>query len=328
MKNLDQLPSGSWRYRKQFNGKQVIATFDHKPSESEIMLAIATKVKETSVISEDISFKAAAIQYCAMKDNILSPSTMRKYERYSDMLSDGFTSKNINRITNNDIQLEINKLSSTKAPKTVRNYHAFITAVLKAFNPSLNISTTLPQKRKFEPYTPSEDDVRAILSEVKNTIYSIPFQLGVMGLRRSEICGARIEDIEGNYLHIQRAMVDSSEGYVIKDYPKTTSSDRKVYLSDGLIQEIYNAGCIYDGFPSSLTNKLHSVQEKLSIPKFRFHDLRAFYASYSHACGIPDVVIKNNCGWSSDFCMRKIYTRAMQEDIEYYQKALAEDLLK
>lgn len=47
-----------------------------------------------------------------------------------------------------DIQTEINRLAKELSPKTVRNRHGFISAVLSVYNPSLKINTTLPQKIK------------------------------------------------------------------------------------------------------------------------------------------------------------------------------------
>ena len=72
-------------------------------------------------------------------------------------------------ITALDIQTEINRLSKEHSPKTVRNYHGFISAVLGTFCPNLKICTTLPQKVKNEPYIPSDNDVKQILEYVKDT---------------------------------------------------------------------------------------------------------------------------------------------------------------
>lgn len=46
----------------------------------------------------------------------------------------------------------VNEPALDKAPKTVRNTHGFISAVLKTYRPELPINTTLPQSRRVEPY--------------------------------------------------------------------------------------------------------------------------------------------------------------------------------
>lgn len=327
-KGVDVLPSGTYRVRKMVNGKPYCVTFDHYPTDNEIMLVFAEKITDQTVISEHITFKAAAIQYVATKSNLLSPTTLRDYKTYPSKLSKNFVNMYIEKITQVEVQIEINKLAKKYAPKTVRNYHGFISAVLRVFKPSLILSTTLPQKRKFEPYTPSEDDIRKILDAVKGTKYSIPFQLGVMGLRRSEICALKLSDIHGDYLHIERAYVEGENGFVIKEYPKTTDSNRKIYLSKSLQDEIRENKCIFDGYPSMLNKRLKLLQKEFEMPSFRFHDLRAFYVSYAHACGVPDKIIMSSGGWSTTYVMNRHYKRELQSEVDYFQKAIAEDLFK
>lgn len=324
---IEKLPSGSYRVRKTIDKKAYAIVFDHKPTEAEIMVEISRRIgPETTLECEGMTFEASAIQYVNLKSNVLSPSTLRDYKMYPTKLTKAFREKKIGKITALDVQFEINKLAETKAPKTVRNYHGFISAVLGMFRPDLILSTTLPQKRKYEAVTPLEEDIRKVLSAVKGTKYSVPFQLGVMGLRRSEICALTLDDIEGDYLHIQRGYVEGENGFVLKDYPKTTESNRKIYLPKSLQDEIRQQGCIFDGFPSMLNNRLKSIQKEFKMPSFRFHDLRAFYASYAHSCGVPDKIILASGGWSSDHVMKKLYRRELQNEVDYFQKAIAEDL--
>lgn len=146
--NIEKLPSGSYRARITVNKKVYRTTFDHKPSEREIMLAFADKITDSSVITKHITFQAAAIQYINIKHDVLSPSTLRDYSRYCDRLSDTFVNLYIDKITPQDIQIEINKLAQTKSPKTVRNLNGFIVPVIKMFRPNFAFNTTLPQKEE------------------------------------------------------------------------------------------------------------------------------------------------------------------------------------
>lgn len=324
---VERLTENCYRIRKTINKKTIAITFDHKPTDVEIAKALADKLNIIDTKDVKQSFEVASTEYIALKDKILSPSTIRSYKTIVKQLSDAFKSKNIQDITQVDIQLEINNLSVSKTPKTISNIHGFISAVLGTFRPGFIINTTLPQKVKYEPYTPSDDDIKKIIEMVKGTKYSIPFQLGILGLRRSEICALLPSDIEGNYISICKAKVEGENGFTIKNLTKTTEGKRKVYIPDSLVNEIKENDCVFDGFPSMLVNRLHSCQRELKLNKFRFHDLRAFYCSYAHSCGIPDSIIMANGGWKSDYTMKKIYRRAIQDDIEYYQKALAKDLL-
>ena len=86
---------------------------------------------------------------------------------------------------------------------------------LGVFRPNLNISTTLPQKRKFDRNMPTTDDVKRILDASKGTKYHIPFQLAVLGMRRSEICAATIDDLNGNILSINKATIYNEDNRIM-----------------------------------------------------------------------------------------------------------------
>jgi integrase len=58
---------------------------------------------------------------------------------------------------------------------------------------------------------------------------------------------------------------------------------------------------------------LHRYQEQLGIPAFRFHDLRHFFASYSHLQGMPEAAILSTGGWKSDHVMKSIYRHEMEQ---------------
>lgn len=326
--NIEKRGKNSYRIRKMVKGKTYILTFDHKPSDVEIAAALVeqTKTIDTNFVSQ--SFEVCCEEYIAMKANVLSPSTIRSYRTIIRTISEHFKQKNIDRITQIDIQMEINNLTVGHSPKTVHNIHGFISSILGTFRPQMIINTTLPQKVKFEPYTPSETDIKKILDYVKDSKYEIPFQLGVLGMRRSEICCITKDDIDGNYLKINKAKVmNDKHQFVIKNLTKTENGKRNIYIPDSMIAKINDYGFAYDGNPEMLNQYLHLCQDKLKLHRFRFHDLRAFYASYAHSCGIPDSVIMMNGGWKSDFTMKNIYRRAIQNDVDYYQKALVKDLL-
>ena len=120
---LEELPSKSLRLRKMYQGNTYSIVFESKPTEKEITQALAAEMENVQTKKEQMTFKTAALSYIDLKKNILSPSTIREY-------------------TNN-----IDRLSKNKVPKTVRNYHGFISAILATFRPNLILHTTLPQKR-------------------------------------------------------------------------------------------------------------------------------------------------------------------------------------
>lgn len=324
---VDKKSENCYRVRKTINKKTITLYFDHAPSDVDIAKALAEQLNIIDVKSVKQTFEVCGNEYLAIKKNVLSPATYRSYNGILKQLPTSFKAKDINAITQTDIQLIISNMVGKKAPKTIHNYHGFISAVFKQFRPNMVINTTLPQKAEYEAITPLEDDIKKILDIVADTKYSIPFQLGVLGMRRSEICAALPSDIKGNFLNVNKAKVESENGFIVKNYTKTEKSRRDVYIPNSLVKEIKENNVVFDGFPSMLIQTLHKIQKDLGIEEFRFHDLRAFYASYAHSCGIPDAIIMANGGWSTDYVMKKLYRRALQNDVEYYQEALADDLL-
>lgn len=84
-----------------------------------------------------MTFKAAGEEDIESKRNVLSPSTIREYCRILEHMPEKFLCLNVHDITQIDIQTEINRLAKELSPKTVRNRHGFISAVLGTYCPNL-----------------------------------------------------------------------------------------------------------------------------------------------------------------------------------------------
>lgn len=107
----------------------------------EVLQAIAAELDKSQIKTQHMTFRQAAEKYVTIKENVLSPSTIKEYSEMPKRLSSLFCDMLISDITQLDIQKEINSIAKTRSPKTVRNYHGFISAVLGTFRPDLNIST-------------------------------------------------------------------------------------------------------------------------------------------------------------------------------------------
>lgn len=126
---------------------------------------------------ERMTIQRAAEDYVDMKRNVLSPRTIKEYSEMPGRLPDWWNELPISDITQIEINLLMNEISKVRLPKTVRNYHGFVSAVLGTFCPNLKICTTLSQRLKKDPYIPSQEDVRRILLAVKDTSFEIPITL-------------------------------------------------------------------------------------------------------------------------------------------------------
>lgn len=320
---IEQRTPGSYRVRKTISGKTYTLNYNHKPTQAEVMRDMSAIADAAPVKG---SFFSCAESYIKSKDKVLSPSTIKGYHSVLNSISDDFKKKPVSSITQADIQILINDFSVNHSPKTTRNLHGFISAILGQFRPNMVIRTTLPQRSVYEPYTPSEDDIRRILDACKDDpFYHIPFTLGTMGLRRSEVCALTLDDIQGNTLTINKALVkDVNNQWIIKQ-TKTTAGTREIYIPDSLVKEIKEYGKIFEGNPTSLLYGLNKYQDKLGIPRFRFHDLRHFMASYAHSKGMSDADIMSTGGWKSDYTMKSIYRHEMNAKRE--QKRIFDGLI-
>ena len=106
---------------------------------------------------------------------------------------------------------------------------------------------------------------------------------------------------------------DENNKWVIKETPKTDTSDRILPLPETLADEIREQGFIFDGHPNALNKAIHRVQKRLGIPAFKFHALRSYFASYAHSLGIPDADILAIGGWKTENVMKSVYRKSIEE---------------
>lgn len=312
--NIEKLPSGSYRARMTIKGKVYRITLPYKPTEKELTILFADKLQNSSD-STGGTFLHYATKYIESRSNVVSPATIRTYNIKLNQFSNRFKSMNLFDIDNNDIQNEVNFLSKEHSAKTVKTTYGLIVSVFGQFRQNFKVKATLPMLKESLEYEPNTDEIKQILKLVKGTRYSVPFQLGVMGLRRGEICALTIDDLSGNKLHIHRDLVYNGK-WILKETPKTESSNRTIVIPDSLAEEIRTQGFVYEGHPNALNKAIHRVQKELGIQKFKFHALRSYFASYAHALGIPDKDIMYIGGWETDSVMKSKYRKAMQESTE------------
>jgi len=324
---VEKLTDNTYRVRKVYKGKRYTAYFDHIPDDRELLIIMSEKMQNTDFGQNTASFGAYCNKYIESKVNVLSPSTIGGYRKIVRQLSQGFKDKPLYDIEQIDIQNEINRYAVDRSPKSVRNLHGFISAVLGVFRPNMKIHTTLPQKRKYDGNIPTTEGIKMIIDASKGTPYHIGFQLAVLGMRRSEICAATPADIHGNFLTINKTRLYDEENHlVIRDNTKTEESTREIYLPDALIKEIEDAGVIYDRTPPMLVKTLHKYQDMFGLERFRLHDLRAFYVSYAHAIGIPDAYIMQSGGWKTDYVMKSVYRKTLSDKSAEMQTKITDGL--
>lgn len=323
---IEKLPSGSYRIRKMYRGKSYTVITEYKPTQKEAIQLMANELDKAQGRHERMTFENAAREYIESRHNVLSPSTIQGYEAILRTLPQSFLEKNVHDITSMDVQIEINRISGKHSPKTVRNRHGFLSAVLGMFCPELKLNTTLPQKIKHEPYIPTDEDVKRILDYARNTRYEIPLVLACYGMRRSEICALTPADIAGDVVTINKAKVQNeNKEWVIKT-TKTTASTREIIIPMDIADKIREQGHVYNGYPGKITDFLTTAQKKLDIPHFSIHKLRHYFASKMSSMNVPEADIMKFGGWETDYVMKGVYRHAMEDKNRKAQREAADKL--
>lgn len=327
MAKAKKLPSGSWRclvydYTDN-NGKRVYRSFtsdDPSPAgkrKAEVLAAQYAVDKEHKLHCS-LTFGDALDNYIKDRESVLAVSTIREYKRTKRTDLAELDQVKLENITQERIQEFINRLAREKSPKTVRNIHGLITAVMKTYLPGMAIHTTLPQKIPPKLYIPTDEDIRTLLDHIDDDDIMIAVLLAAFGpLRRSEICGLEDTDFNGNIAHIQRAVVlDENKQWVDKT-TKSVAGNRYVPLPDFVMDKIRDrTGRIVHLKPNQISDRFIDLVARSELPHFRFHDLRHYCASIQHALGIPDAYIMQRGGWSSDAVLKQVYRHALSDKAE------------
>ncbi len=333
-KGVDKLPSGKYRIRKMINGKRQSLLFDEPPTQRDVLLATNELLNEVPGATLKGTFLDYAEKYIKAKENILSASTIRGYRATLKSIPSHFTSLPLKDITQYTLTALVNDMVRSVSPKTIYNRHGLIVSVMHEFRPEFVIRTKLPRKIQKDIYTPGDEEVSALFAYMENSPtlkkYWVPLYLASLGLRRSEIGALTIKDLsEDNILTVNKAKVqDSDNKWVIQNFTKTERSNRKIPLPKELADRIREQGCIYDGFLGKMYDNMRIVEKRIGLPHFGIHRLRSYFASKAHSLGLHDSIILKLGGWKSDYIMKGIYRKALQEDLHEESKMFLDHMTK
>ena len=344
-----KLPSGTWRtqvysHKEPVLGKNGKPLIDEKTGkvkerrvyesftcdtpgkqgkkEVERQAAIFLAEKGRKKRPENLTVRDAFEKYLKVKENVLSPATLRGYISIKNNQIEDIAEVPLRRITQEDAQRWINILSSRLSPKTVKNVYGLFTAVMAMYLPDMVFRTRIPQQVQPEYYTPSDEDIKRLLKCIEGTELEKAVLLAAFGtLRRGEICALTDKDIRGNTIIVRKSKVQGTNGMVTKA-PKTDGSYRFVEFPEFVIRKFDGVeGPLVKMHPGGVTKKFGQFLEKAGIPHFRFHDLRHYSASIMHAIGVPDQYIMKRGGWKSDNVLKKVYRNTIDaEDRKFIDK--------
>lgn len=319
--------SGRWRIQLMVNGERYSCTGDTREEARDMakQLYAGAMLEKRS----PLTVGKAMDKYIEEKTGTLSPSTIRGYKAVRRNYFQKLMSINITDLTQSQIQSAVSlEAKNGKSPKTIRNAHGLLTAVLAEFRPSFVVRSRLPEKEKMEQRIFTEEEMQKVWNCAKGSKYELPILLASwLGLRMSEVRGLKYGDVKDGRIHIHAAVVRDSEGKSVEKRTKTVSGDRWITLPKPILELIRQQIC---EFPDSMADEVILDRyicpyaditiyknflkfcEKAEVEPCRFHDLRHFAASEALALGVPDKYASKRMGHKTDNMLKTVYQHTME----------------
>ncbi len=330
MATAKKLPSGNWRARaivKNVDGTRSFKSFTAADKKEAEFLAAEYEKTQNYDKTPEITLETAAKRYIESKRNVTSPSTVRGYQAIIRNYVPELMSRSLKSITQEDVQIALNSMAAKYSPKTCRNVHGFISAVMGAYRPNFTLNTTLPQKIRHDIYVPDVSEIKHILKLAKGTINEIPiFLASECGLRASEISALRTNNIKPDKIVIAEALVLGDDNQEHLKAPKSWSGYRSIPISTRAYQWLMGAavdGRVCPRKAVNICNNWDKFRKKHDIDsRLNFHALRHHYASKCILLGIPQKYIAELMGHSSTDMIEKVYQHIFPSAMEEYGNLL------
>lgn len=307
MPTAKKLKSGNWNCRVYSHttpdGKKVYESFTAPTKEQAELRASKYANSKKRNNSGGLTLGDAIARYLEAKKGVLSPSTMRSYRNMEKSYFNEISNIQIYKLTSEDIQTYISNLSQTRAPKTVKNAYALITASIAFFNPDIKFAVKLPPRTIKNNLEASDDDIRELYEHASDWLKVCILLAAFGGLRRGEIASLKYKDIGEDYVYVHSDMImDEKNNWVYKEIPKNMSSVRYARIPNKVIDMIGTGdpeAFIIQHNPNTISKMFIKLRNRLGI-NIRFHDLRHYYASIGAVLGVPDIYVADFGGWRHD----------------------------
>lgn len=337
MAKAKKLPSGSWRVRVYSHtdntGKKIYESFTASTKQEAEMLASKFAADVDRNRADDLTVGECIQKYINANETVLSPSTINGY-RVDSRRFKPIENLRIRKLSSNDIQGFINALNARGlAPKSVKNTWGLLRTSLTFCGIDKNFLIHLPANPIKKKVAPESEQVKILFENASPEMQKAIMLASRHSLRRGEICALKYKDLNGDILYVHSDMVKSADGHswVHKETPKTSTSNREVYLSEKDL-ELLGTGdpedYIVPVVPTSIGTNFARLKKRTGV-NIRFHDLRVYFASISAAMGIPEVFTAAQGGWKENSpVLRDHYKKPISTINEGYARKLNEYLDK
>ena len=329
--SIKQLPSGAYHTQvyshTDANGKrhyESITGFDYNQVLLEVAQFKAEKKQDKidrSMGKVKMTLGEAMNKYIESKSAVLSPATIRSYRTIIRNYLHVLQTVHVDDLTRDQVQVAINQEAINHSPKTVRNIHGFLTAVLQVYRPDFVLHTTLPQKKKPSISIPTEEEIKKLFDLTEGTDLYIPVLLGaVCGMRRGEIGALMWDsiDFDKGTITVDQSLVLGEDHEWVEKTTKTTAGTRTIRmipLVSSALRKHKSESTTTDGYitirPDLISNRFYNLIRKSDLPNYRFHDLRHYTVSVMLSLNIPQNYIAGFVGHGSTRMIETVYGHLM-----------------
>jgi len=288
------------------------------------LLAAEYKSGKQRIVDDNKTVHEAVTGYINAKEGVLSPSTVRGYERMIKYYKPIEHIK-LYQLTNEQIQIFVSDLARDLSPKTVSNVFGLLSSSIALYLPDKHIKVTLPRIIHKKTLSPSDEDVRGLYDAACDELKKCIALSAYGSMRRGEISALKYSDINENVLFIHADLVKDKGGKWVYKEPKTPDSIRYKTVPAEVI-ELLGSGApddyVVKWLPDTITKRFIDLRKSQGVD-IRFHDLRHYYASIGAALGIPDLYLAESGGWKQNSkVLKSVYQNKITPISEAFEKKL------
>ena len=327
MATAKKTAAGNWCIQvyigKDASGKKKLKRFyGNTKKEAELNAAQFLTKKQHNEDPENKTVLQAIEDYIAANSASFSKSTIRGYNSIKRNLPEDFLRLPVSSVDEAVVQKFINQYAETRAKKTVKNAKRLLSPSFKLAKVDINMKEIYavgPDKKI--PYIPTNEEIQAVWEQIRGTRYELPFVLGAfLGMRRGEIIALTWDDVDFDRktITVQHAVVwDEKEKVWYDKRPKSYDGTRIIPMFgpvyDILWKKYNEHGPVCEITAGTLTVHFPKFLDQAGVKRFRFHDLRHYFASSMLALNIPNKYIVDIMGHKDETMLQRVYQHLMTD---------------
>lgn len=282
-----------------------------------IKLELLEKVKKPHFCS----LSSVIDSYIDNNRNILSPSTIRGYlmirnNRFKDYMPRSYLEIDYQRMVND----EVPKCSA----KTLVNAFALVKSSLKRAGysiPEVNLPTVITPDLLFLDY----EQIPIYLTAIYGKAGELASILALHSLRMSELLAITVNDVDDNYITVNKAIVRDDNNQYVQKITKTVSSTRQIpVMIPRLLELLPSSGRLVTNTPTAIEKQIRKACESSSLPYVGCHGLRRSFASLAFHLHWDERSIMSVGGWSNMQTVHKVYIKLAQQDLKANTSSMAD----